>query len=340
MPELTSRPSSSCGEQSFASTIRARRPSPSRTMRPYSRTSSGSNERTVPAAFSRRCVASRSRSVCDERPGTSPFSTSTSPPASCRVSRAARTASPVPRGTACTATSSSGNLSTASGDVTTTTRSVPASRAAWTTQSTRRRPSNGCRCFGVALFMRVPRPAAMTTAVTSFAMRSVRDGGWGARIRTWDHGTKTRCLTAWPRPRAWPILPAAVEEQIGEADDREDDDRHDEGPLHDPREDDRDHGEELRGGEDPEHAADDVRTALAAAQIGQDGDDRERDHRPLGDVVREEDDQRLDRRDPERDADAAPLEPASGAARTMVDRVRGVAQHRRVNRTTLVPSAT
>ena len=26
--------------------------------------------------------------------------------------------------------------------------------------------------------------------------------GWGARIRTWDHGTKTRCLTAWLRPIA------------------------------------------------------------------------------------------------------------------------------------------
>lgn len=24
--------------------------------------------------------------------------------------------------------------------------------------------------------------------------------GWGARIRTWDGGTKTRCLTAWLRP--------------------------------------------------------------------------------------------------------------------------------------------
>ena len=27
-----------------------------------------------------------------------------------------------------------------------------------------------------------------------------RLGGWGARIRTWDHETKTRCLTTWPRP--------------------------------------------------------------------------------------------------------------------------------------------
>ena len=34
-------------------------------------------------------------------------------------------------------------------------------------------------------------------------LRHVRcKSGWGARIRTWDHGTKTRCLTAWPRPRA------------------------------------------------------------------------------------------------------------------------------------------
>ena len=44
------------------------------------------------------------------------------------------------------------------------------------------------------------------------------EDGWGARIRTWDHGTKTRCLTAWPRPRARRIL-AAVEEEIDEAED-------------------------------------------------------------------------------------------------------------------------
>src|SRR5439155_1572345 len=24
--------------------------------------------------------------------------------------------------------------------------------------------------------------------------------GWGARIRTWDSGSKVRCLTTWPRP--------------------------------------------------------------------------------------------------------------------------------------------
>src|SRR5262245_62268667 len=26
------------------------------------------------------------------------------------------------------------------------------------------------------------------------------ENGWGARIRTWDRGTKTRCLTTWLRP--------------------------------------------------------------------------------------------------------------------------------------------
>src|SRR2546426_462447 len=30
--------------------------------------------------------------------------------------------------------------------------------------------------------------------------------GWGARIRTWDRGTKTRCLTTWLRPRAFRTL--------------------------------------------------------------------------------------------------------------------------------------
>ena len=30
--------------------------------------------------------------------------------------------------------------------------------------------------------------------------RSRSDGCWGARIRTWDRGTKTRCLTTWLRP--------------------------------------------------------------------------------------------------------------------------------------------
>src|SRR4029077_16650589 len=33
-------------------------------------------------------------------------------------------------------------------------------------------------------------------------LRSHGRNGWGARIRTWDRGTKTRCLTTWLRPTA------------------------------------------------------------------------------------------------------------------------------------------
>ena len=41
--------------------------------------------------------------------------------------------------------------------------------------------------------------------------------GWGARIRTWDHGTKTRCLTAWPRPSesGRPSLPGGAAARSG-----------------------------------------------------------------------------------------------------------------------------
>ena len=50
------------------------------------------------------------------------------------------------------------------GDATTTRGSAPAARAAASTQSTIRRPSTGCRCFGSDDFMRVPSPAAITAA--------------------------------------------------------------------------------------------------------------------------------------------------------------------------------
>ena len=37
------------------------------------------------------------------------------------------------------------------------------------------------------------------------AVRVVHREGWGARIRTWGRGTKTRCLTTWLRPTAEPF---------------------------------------------------------------------------------------------------------------------------------------
>src|SRR5207344_1726512 len=42
--------------------------------------------------------------------------------------------------------------------------------------------------------------------------------GWGARIRTWDRGTKTRCLTTWLRPITVPIIQERVlDGRTGEA---------------------------------------------------------------------------------------------------------------------------
>src|SRR4026208_1648082 len=35
------------------------------------------------------------------------------------------------------------------------------------------------------------------------------ESNWGARIRTWDRGTKTRCLTTWLRPPAAGVPPNA-----------------------------------------------------------------------------------------------------------------------------------
>src|SRR6187549_1061346 len=105
--------------------------------------------------------------------------------------------------------------------------------------------------------------------------------GWGARIRTWDHGTKTRCLTTWPRPTAGtavyparspePEPSAPVEEQRGEHDDEPCEDRHE-------------HDDELRDGGGPGHDAH-VRALVLP---------------PPGDVARERD-QREQHDDPPRD---------------------------------------
>ena len=95
---------------------------------------------------------------------------------------------------------SSSKASAVSGDATTTSGSGPSGSAASTTQSTIRRPRIGWRCFATEERIRVPSPPAITTAASLVGITNL--DGWGARIRTWDHGTKTRCLTTWPRPSA------------------------------------------------------------------------------------------------------------------------------------------
>src|SRR5262249_7809069 len=149
--------------------------------------------------------------------------------------------------------------------------------------------------------------------------------GWGARIRTWDHGTKTRCLTAWLRPRAVAIL-ASVNEEIGEPEYGDNDDPGDESPLHDPPERGEQEREQLRRRQDPYDLTDDVRLGVPAEQIDDPGDDGEEHHRPLRQVVREDDDDALDSGDPESDADS--VEAESAAEAWLDGLVRSVGQHR------------
>ena len=153
------------------------------------------------------------------------------------------------------------------------------------------------------------------------------EGDWGARIRTWDHGTKTRCLTAWPRPRAMPNSSG--------------------GRRRDRR----------------ARATAKITTAMITAHFtiqaritpitaksceaakiqriwrtiwerlsrpprhAEHGDDGERDHGPLREVVREENDDRLGRGDPEREPRPPLVKPEPGPARAAVDGARRVAQH-------------
>src|SRR5919108_1836652 len=175
MDELTSLIARCASSASACSTIASRRPSPARTMRPYARGSSGSNESTVAAAPDDLCSATSCSSSSGVTRGASPDTTSTlRAPSTLR--RAARTASPVPSGSSWTATSMPSNALAASGDTTTTSGSAPSGRTASTTQSTRRRPSNGCRCFAVEDFIRVPRPPASTTAASPSGIRSGAPG--------------------------------------------------------------------------------------------------------------------------------------------------------------------
>ena len=112
------------------------------------------------------------------------------------ASRAERTASPVPSACSCTATCMSPNASRLSGEAITTSG---AGRAA----APPRAPSRPCAGRGSgagasaspsACACRAHRPSPR------LRLRYRSRDDWGARIRTWDHGTKTRCLTAWPRP--------------------------------------------------------------------------------------------------------------------------------------------
>ena len=147
-----------------------------------------------------RCVSSSASSRPVVRSGVSPERTSTSSAPVSALS-AERTASPVPSGCCCTTVTRPSNAAAVSGETTTTSGSAPSGRAVSTIQSTIRRPED--RVQVLRRRRAHARPAASghdDGCERGSGFGHGRHVGWGARIRTWDHGTKTRCLTAWPRP--------------------------------------------------------------------------------------------------------------------------------------------
>ena len=132
----------------------------------------------VAAAPDARCAATSSWIAAALTSGTSPERTTTGGPGSVSGS-AARTAPPVPSGTGCVAVrvpSGSAAARSTFGEATTTTRSAPAARAATTGQATIGRPQISCRTLGVAERIRVPCPAAITTALKEVTGRRLERG--------------------------------------------------------------------------------------------------------------------------------------------------------------------
>src|SRR6185437_446763 len=100
---------------------------------------------------------------------------------------------------------------------------------------------------------------------------------------------KTRCLTAWPRPRASPTL-TTIREDVEERADREDRHQDDRRPQDDEGEDGGQRGEQLRDREDPRGLVERVRPRAAARiEIREDGDDRQREDREARNVVEDRD---------------------------------------------------
>ena len=131
--------------------------------------------------------------------GVSPERTSTSS-APAAASSALRTASPVPSACSCTAVVSPSNSSAVSGETTTTSASGRAAGQPRRSSRPCAGRGSGAGASGRRAHARPPASGHDDGCELGAGFGHGRHVGWGARIRTWDHGTKTRCLTTWPRP--------------------------------------------------------------------------------------------------------------------------------------------
>src|ERR671936_597156 len=326
MDVFSSRTARCSGVASPSSTIACSDPASSRRTRPYGSGSGGSIERTGTAASSLLCAAtspSRTRGV---RSGAAPSRTRTSPEKRSSAGRAASTASPVPNGSAWTASSvSSGSVrassSRVSGEQTTTNGSGPSGWAAASAQSSTRRPSSGWRCLGSSERIRVPRPAASTTAARAGVTR-----GWAwlgredSNLRSRDQNplpyrlATPQCIGD-PSRRRLEAESAALEEQRGEEEKREDDENRDRDDLHEAPEKRHEEGEELRDGERPRGLSQDrARDASPDDHVQRDRDDGGADD-VVPAVVAEEDEQAFDEGDEKRAQEALGVKLSRSTAR-------------------------
>ena len=138
--------------------------------------------------------------------------------------------------------------------------------------------------------------------------------GWGGRIRTSGHGTKTRCLTTWLRPRAGTdgAYLAASEDDVGEHDNGRRDDRDHEHGDNDEG-DERNHDRQrLRDGRRPGDLARPLPAEPAPRKKWKAKIEGGEGERPVPPDHAGDDEDRLDERDQERDA-AAGCRAASGS---------------------------
>ena len=167
------------------------------------RGSRGSKARIVTAARSRRCVSTsaleqlggeqRGVAVEDEHVAVEAVERARARRGRRRPSRAASPA-PRPRPRA--------NASRVSGEATTTSGSGAARRAAVDHPVDQAPAEQRVEVLRQARVHPGAEAAGHDDAARSDRASWTSSDGWGARIRTWDRGTKTRCLTAWLRPTA------------------------------------------------------------------------------------------------------------------------------------------
>src|SRR3954447_19176366 len=286
-------------------------------MRPYARGSGGSNDSTVAVAPDWRCSSTSCCSRAEVSRGWSPETTRSSR-TSPTLPRAARSESPVPSGRCWTATSIPSKACTVAGATTSTSGSGPSGWTAATTQSTRRRPSSGWRCFGVADFIRVPRPAAMMTAARSL-------------IATGAPGFEPGI--AGPKPAALPLGYApppgkgksclcapVIRKEVGEGGDGDDGDDPDRDPLEDEGEQHHEESHRLRRGCDPREMPPDVPLHRPSREdVEGEHDHADHQHGPAREIVRDRDDDALDDGGPEGELQPPLAQPTAAARAPRLD---------------------